>query len=77
MIKYNYLVKVPSGFQPRINQYIFDNCSLDKIHVNVEGPTKYILIDSVDYENMREVYKKLMLPFETKKSAIQPTHLQY
>lgn len=76
MLEYNYLVKVPSGFQPRINQYIFDNHSLDKVHVNVEAGQKYILIDRFDLDNMRKVYRKLALPFEFRKSAIQPTHVQ-
>ena len=77
MLDYNYLVRVPSGFQPRINQFIFDNCSLEKPHINVHAEdTKYIYVDRVDYNNIKKVYKKLMLPFNVRKTAIQQSHLQ-
>ena len=77
MLDYNYLVRVPSGFQPRINQYIFDNCSLEKPHINVEGDdAKYIYVDRIDYNNIAKVYRKLCLPFNVRKTAIQQSHLQ-
>lgn len=77
MLDYNYLVRVPSGFQPRINQYIFDNCSLDKPHINVQADdAKYIYVDRMDYNNIAKVYRKLSLPFNVRKTAIQQSHLQ-
>ena len=77
MLDYNYLVRVPSGFQPRINQYIFDNCSLDKPHINVQADdAKYIYVDRVDYNNIAKVYRKLSLPFNVRKTAIQQSYLQ-
>jgi len=77
MLDYNYLVRVPSGFQPRINQFIFDNCSLDKPHINVQGDdARYIYVDRVDYNNIKKVYQKLMLPFNVRKTAIQQSYLQ-
>lgn len=77
MLDYNYLVRVPSGFQPRINQFIFDNCSLEKPHINVHAEeAKYIYVDRVDYNNIKKVYQKLMLPFNVRKTAIQASYLQ-
>jgi len=77
MLDYNWLVRVPTGYQPKINQFIFDNCALDKPHINVHAEeAKYIYVDSVDYNNIKKVYQKLMLPFNVRKTAIQPTHLQ-
>ncbi len=77
MLDYNYLVRVPSGFQPRINQYIFDNCALEKPHINVHADdAKYIYVDRVDYNNIAKVYRKLSLPFNVRKTAIQQSYLQ-
>lgn len=77
MIDYNYLVRIPSGFQPRINQYIFDHGDFEKTHINVQADdAKYIYFDWRDFNKMKKVYEKLSLPFNVRKTAIQQSHLQ-
>ena len=76
MFKYNYLVKVPKGFMPQVNQMLYNVAKMQKTHELIYGDTNYILIHSVDLDEVEYQFKRMCLPFTYRKSAIQPEHLQ-
>jgi len=58
-----YSVKIPNGFQPRVNQALFNSGEMTKIHTTVSlSDKKFIIIDAVDMEVVEKVFKDLMLP---------------
>ncbi len=58
-----YSVKIPSGFQPRVNQALFNSGEMTKIHTNVSlSGKKFIIVHAVDMEAVEKVFKDLMLP---------------
>ena len=58
-----YSVQIPSGFQPRVNQALFNCGEMTKIHTNVSlSDKKFIIVYAVDIEVVEKVFKDLMLP---------------
>lgn len=58
-----YSVQIPSGFQPRVNQALFNCGEMTKIHTNVSlSDKKFIIVYAVDIEAVEKVFKELMLP---------------
>jgi len=59
----NYSVRIPSGYQPQVNQALFNCGEMTKIHTNVLlNNTRYIIVNVVDLEAVEKVFKDLMLP---------------
>ena len=62
-----YSVRIPSGYQPRVNQALFNCGGMKSIHVNFAVGGKYfILVSAEDLDTVGEVFKRLELPFEYK-----------
>jgi hypothetical protein len=58
-----YSVQIPSGFQPRVNQALFNCGDMTKIHTNVSlSGKRFIIVHAVDMEVVQKVFKDLMLP---------------
>ena len=58
-----YSVKIPSGFQPRVNQALFNSGEMKQIHTNVSlSGKKFIIVYAIDMEVVEDVFKDLMLP---------------
>lgn len=58
-----YSVQIPSGFQPRVNQALFNSGEMTKIHTTVSlSDKKFIIVHAVDMEAVEKVFKDLMLP---------------
>ena len=59
-----YSVRIPSGYQPQVNQALFNCGEMTKTHTNVMlNNTRYIIVNVVDLETVEKVFKKLQLPF--------------
>ena len=59
-----YSVRIPSGYQPQVNQALFNCGEMTKTHTNVTlNNTRYIIVNIVDLEAVEKVFKKLQLPF--------------
>ena len=59
-----YSVRIPSGYQPQVNQALFNCGEMTKTHTNVTlNNTRYIIVNVVDLETVEKVFKKLQLPF--------------
>ena len=76
MFEYNYLVTVPKGFMPKVNQMLYNNVAMQKTHELIYGDTNYVLINKVDFDAVAKQFRKECLPFKYRKSAIQPEHVQ-
>lgn len=59
-----YSVRIPSGYQPKVNQALFDCGEMKKTHTNVSLSCgmKFIIVSAVDMEAVEKVFKQLMLP---------------
>ena len=58
-----YSVQIPSGFQPRVNQALFNSGEMKKIHTTVSlSDKKFIIVNAIDMEAVEKVFKQLMLP---------------
>ena len=58
-----YSVKIPNGFQPRVNQALFNSGEMTKIHTTVSmSDKKFIIVHAVDMEVVEKVFKDLMVP---------------
>ena len=58
-----YSVRIPSGYQPQVNQALFNCGEMTKTHTNVTlNNTRYIIVNVVDLEAGEKVFKKLQLP---------------
>ena len=58
-----YSVRIPSGYQPKVNQALFNCGEMTKIHTNVSlSDKKFIIVHAVDMEAVEKVFKELMLP---------------
>ena len=59
-----YSVRIPSGYQPQVNQALFNCGEMTKPHTNFSvNNTRYIIVNVVDLETVEKVFKKLQLPF--------------
>ena len=50
MFEYNYLVTVPKGFMPKVNQMLYNDVAMQKTHELIYGDTNYVLINKVDFD---------------------------
>ena len=61
-----YSVRIPSGYQPRVNQALFNCGGMKSIHVNFAvGGKCFILVSAEDLDTVGEVFKRLELPFNS------------
>ena len=60
----DYSVNIPSGYQPRVNQALFNCGEMKSIHTNFAmGGKNFILVSVEDLDTVKEVFKRLELPF--------------
>ena len=76
MFEYNYLVQVPKGFMPKVNQMLYNNVAMKKTHELIYGDINYVLINQCDLDAVARQFHKECLPFNYRKTAIQRKHLQ-
>ena len=77
MFEYNYLVTVPKGFLPQVNQMLYNVADMKKTHTLIPtGDKNYIMVHPCDLVEVEKNFKKMCLPFICRKTAIQREHLQ-
>jgi len=76
MFEYNYLIEIPAGHMPQVNQMLYNVADMKKTHELIYGDTNYILSYPVDLEEVQKRFKKMCLPCKVRKTAIQREHLQ-
>ena len=77
MFEYNYLIEVPKGHLPQVNQMRYNVANMSKTHTLIPtGDKNYIMIDRRDLDEVEKNFKKMCLPFTYRKTAIQRSHLQ-
>ena len=58
-----YSVRIPSGYQPQVNQALFNCGEMTKIHTNFSvNNTRYIIVNVEDLHTVEKVFNKLQLP---------------
>ena len=77
MFEYNYLVEVPKGFLPQVNQMLYNVANMSKTHTLIPmADVNYVLIHRYDLDEVEKNFTKMCLPFKYRKTAIQREHLQ-
>ena len=58
-----YSVRIPSGYQPQVNQALFNCGEMTKPHTNFSvNNTRYIIVNVEDLHTVEKVFNKLQLP---------------
>jgi hypothetical protein len=77
MFDYNYLIEVPKGHLPQVNQMLYNVANMKKTHTLIPtGSKNYVMVNKCDLNEVEKNFRKMSLPFICRKTAIQTEHIQ-